>query len=86
MSYPVSNVIPLTTILTPAGISAASFNTAFIFATQADLASGVTFDNDTFRDYAGLDEILEDFAEGSVPDLIARRWFAVIPSPPQISV
>jgi len=86
MSYPVSNVIPLTTILTPAGISAANFNTAFIFATQDDLASGVTFDDDTYRDYAGLDEILEDFAEDSVPDLIARRWFAVIPSPPQISV
>ena len=86
MSYPVDNIISLDILLTPAGLAAANFNTAFIFATQDDLADGVTFANDTFKDYASLTEVLEDFAEDSAPALIATRWFANLPSPPQISV
>lgn len=86
MAYPVNNIIPFSLILTPQGLTAADFNTAFAFATQDDLQVGVTFENDTYRDYASTDEVLADFLETSPVYLMARRWFSVLPSPPQISV
>lgn len=86
MSYQVSNIIPFNIILTPAGLASANFNTAFAFATQADLQMGVTLAGDTFKDYASSVEVLEDFTEDSAPYLIARRWFASLPAPPQLSV
>ncbi len=86
MSYPVDNIVPITLNLTPAGLAASNFNTAYAFAVQADLEVGATFADDTRKDYATLAEVGEDFLETSPPYLIARRWFANVPSPPQLSV
>ncbi|MFC0227406.1 DUF3383 family protein [Serratia aquatilis] len=41
---------------------------------------------DTYRDYGDLDELREDFDVASDVYLIAKRYFAQIPRPPQISV
>ena len=86
MAYPVDNIIPVNILITPAGIGYANFSTAFIIARQADLEGGVTFDVDTYRDYASLDEVGEDFSTTSDTYKIATRWFANIPKPLQISV
>lgn len=86
MAYPVDNILNVNLLLTPAGIGYANFATGFIIARQSDLLEGVTFDVDTYRDYAGVDEVGEHFAEDSPVYLMATRWFANIPKPLQISV
>ncbi|EMB4322230.1 DUF3383 family protein [Pluralibacter gergoviae] len=86
MSYSVDNIIPVNVILRPSGLGYANFSSAFAFADAADLANGVTFDVDTFRDYSSLSELAGDFKTDSDIYLIASRWFAQIPKPPQISV
>lgn len=86
MAYPVDEIIPVNVFLTPSGLGYANFSSAFAFADQADLAAGVTFDANTFRDYATTAELAEDFATDSAIYHIATRWFAQVPKPPQISV
>lgn len=86
MAYSVDNIIPINLILTPSGLGYANFSSAFAFGTQAELAAGVSFDVDTYRDYATLSDVLEDFKPDSEIAKIATRWFANIPKPPQISV
>lgn len=86
MAYPVDNIIPVNVIISPSGLGYANFSSAFVFADQADLASLVTFDANTYRDYATTSEVAEDFATDSAVYHIATRYFAQIPKPPQISV
>lgn len=86
MAYPVDQIIPINLILTPSGLGTANFSSAFAFATATDLRSGVVFGADTYRDYSSLPEVAQDFVESSPVYLIASRWFANIPKPPQLSV
>lgn len=86
MAYSVDNIIPVSILLTPAGLSFANFSSAFGFGVDADLQSTGSLSADTYKDYNTLDEVKEDFTEGSPPELMARRWFAQIPKPPQISI
>lgn len=86
MAYPVSNIIPVSVVISPSGIGYANFSSAFVFADAADLASLVTFDVNTYRDYATTSEVAEDFGTDSPVYYIATRYFAQIPKPPQISV
>jgi len=86
MAYPVDNIIPVNVIISPSGLGYANFSSAFVFADQANLASLVTFDANTYRDYATTSEVAEDFATDSAVYHIATRYFAQIPKPPQISV
>jgi len=86
MAYPVSNIIPVNVIISPSGIGYANFSSAFVFADTADLASLITFDVNTFRDYSTTSELAEDFGTDSPVYHIATRYFAQIPKPPQISV
>lgn len=86
MAYPVDNILNVNLLLTPAGIGYANFSTAFAIARQSDLLPDVTFEVDTYRDYAGVDEVGEHFAEDSPVYLMATRWFANVPKPLQISV
>lgn len=86
MAYSVNQIIPVSILLTPAGLSFANFSSAFAFGVDADLQSSGSLAVDTYKDYSTLDEVLEDFTESSPPYLIARRWFAQIPKPPQISI
>src|SRR5690625_3968881 len=86
MAYPVDNIIPINLILTPSGLGYANFSSAFAFAQADELQDGATFDVDTYRDYAEISDVLEDFKPDSEVAKIATRWFANIPKPPQISV
>jgi len=86
MTYSVDNIFQVNVNLTPAGLAAANFSTAFGFGVQADLKVGVTFADDTYKDYATLDEVGEDFETTSPPYLMASRWFSNLPKPPQFSV
>ncbi len=52
----------------------------------AAIASSAEFAPDTYRDYADIDEVREDFSVDSDVYIIAKRYFAQIPRPPQISV
>lgn len=86
MSYSVDNIVPLSLLLTPGGLSAANFNTAFAFGVDADLETTGSLPVDSYKDYASLDEVGEDFKQDSPPYLIARRWFSQVPAPPQLSI
>ncbi|AUH00858.1 DUF3383 domain-containing protein [Prodigiosinella confusarubida] len=86
MSYSVDNIIPVNLYLTSAGLGYGDFSTAFVFADQSDLANGVTFDADTYRDYSSPTEIAEDLATTSDIYLIATRYFTQIPKPKTITV
>ena len=86
MTYSVDNITPVSFVLTAAGLAPANFSTAMAYATQADLASGVTFADGTVKDYTTTSEVIEDFEETSAPYLIAARWFAQVPKPPSISI
>lgn len=86
MSYSVDNIVPINVLLTPSGLGFANFSSAFGYGVQADLNAGQTLADGSFRDYATLDEVGVDFDTASPPYLMARRWFAQIPKPPQFSV
>lgn len=86
MAYPVENIIPIQLLLTPSGLGYANFSSAFAFGVQADLKVGVTFDDDTYRDYDTLSAVAEEFLTTSPVYQIATRWFANIPKPPQLTV
>ena len=86
MSYSVTNIIPVSLVLTPAGLAAANFNTAMIIAPVGELEGTSSLTSGDTKDYASNEEVLEDFTTDSVADLASRRWFANIPTPPKITV
>jgi hypothetical protein len=86
MSYSVTNIIPVSLILTPAGLSPANFNTAMIIAPVGELETSSSLTAGDTKDYASTDEVLKDFTSDSVADLASTRWFANIPTPPKITV
>lgn len=86
MAYSVDEIFNVNLLLTPSGLGYANFATAFAIARQADLAEGVTFANDTYRDYSTLVAVGKEFAETSPVYLIATRWFANTPKPLTLSV
>ncbi|MFE8049311.1 DUF3383 family protein [Brenneria goodwinii] len=86
MAYSVDNIIPVNLLLTPAGLGYADFSSALVFADAADLAQGVTFAADTYRDYGSVTEVAADFNTTSDIYRIATRYFANIPKPPTITV
>ncbi|CUR48493.1 FIG01221327: hypothetical protein [Alloalcanivorax xenomutans] len=86
MAYDVNNIIPIILNITPAGLGYANFASGLIFARPQDLASGVSFDVDSYRDYGGLSELAQEFDEESDTYLIASRWFANLPTPRSLTV
>lgn len=84
--YDVGNIIPINILLTPAGLGYANFASALIYATPDQLASGVSFNLDTYRDYGSLVELAADFDTESEVYMMATRWFANLPSPLSVTV
>ena len=59
----------------------------FLVKENADpLVRNADFEPDTYRDYADIDELRIDFNVDSDVYIIAKRYFAQIPKPPQVSV
>jgi len=86
MSYDVSNVITTNISLTPAGLAPANFTSILFFAVDGDLQSGGSISADTYKGYASLEEVGQDFTENSPPYLAASRWFAQVPKPKQFTI
>lgn len=78
MSVDVSQIIPVTTRISPAGLGFANFAKAFLFAPEAELPVG--FDADTIRTYTDLASLGEDFASTTETYKAATRWFSGPPA------
>jgi hypothetical protein len=86
MSYNVDNIIPVNLSLTPIGLRPANFTSLLFFAVDGDLQSSGSISVDTYKDYASLEEVGQDFSEDSPPYLAATRWFAQIPTPETFTI
>jgi hypothetical protein len=78
MSYDVSNIIPITTAISPAGLGFANFGLGMIFAPEAELPGG--FNADEYREYASLTDLSVDFATTTETYKAANRWLGGIPA------
>lgn len=84
MSYDVSNIIQVSTKISPAGLGFANFGLASLFAPEAELPVG--FDPDTLRVYNSLNDLSVDFASSTETYKAAQNWFSGIPASNQIYV
>lgn len=84
MSYPVDNIIPITTVISPNGLGFANFASALLFAPEAELPVG--FLVDTYRVYNSLVALSEDFDSTTETYKAANRWLGGIPSTTELKV
>lgn len=84
MSYPVENIIPITTRIAPAGLNTANFAAAMLFAPNDELPSGFT--EDTFRTYFSLSGLSEDFPTTTETYKAAAKWLGSTPAVPSIKI
>lgn len=84
MSYPVENVIPITTRISPAGLNTANFGSAMLFAKTADLPVGFT--KDTTRTYYSIKSVGEDFATTTETYKAAAKWLGSTPAVPSLTI
>ncbi|HCR2977789.1 TPA: DUF3383 family protein [Serratia marcescens] len=79
--------VPLGTLLTEEKKPLKTEDDKFLVKENADpLVRNADFEPDTYRDYADIDELRIDFNVDSDVYIIAKRYFAQIPKPPQVSV
>lgn len=80
--------MPAGALLTEKGKPVKAENDKFLVkeGATATVETETEFAPDTYRDYADLDELRVDFSVDSDVYIIAKRYFAQIPRPPQISV
>lgn len=78
MAYDVSQIIPINTYISAAGISSANFSLATLFAKTSELPVGFTVD--TKRTYSSLKALSADFADTTETYKAAQKWFASTPA------
>lgn len=78
MSYPVENIIPITTRISPAGLNTANFASAMLFANNADLPDD--FPENTTRTYFSVSSLSEDFASTTETYKAAAKWLGGTPA------
>lgn len=78
MSYSVENIIPITTRISPAGLSTANFGSAMLFAAATELPSG--FAANTTRTYQSVASLAEDFAATTETYKAGAKWLGSTPS------
>lgn len=78
MAYDVSQIIPINTYISAAGISSANFSLATLFAANSELPVGFTVD--TKRTYSSLAALSVDFADTTETYKAAQKWFASTPA------
>lgn len=76
MAVDISNIIPIGVSISSAGLADANFTSSVAFADPADLAAGVTFPINTYRDYTALTNIITDFGTASELYRLAAPYFA----------
>ena len=84
MSYPVDNIIPITTVISPNGLGFANFASALQFAPESELPVG--FAVDTYRVYNSLPALAVDFPSTTETYKAQNRWLSGIPSTREIKV
>jgi len=84
MSYPVENIIPITTRISPAGLNTANFASAMLFAKPTDLPVG--FAKNTTRTYFNLKSMATDFATTSETYKAAAKWLGSTPAVSSVTV
>lgn len=84
MSYPVEQVINITTRITPAGLNTANFASAMVFAPNNELPSG--FPENTFRTYFSVASVAEDFATDTETYKAAAKWLGSTPAVSRVQI
>lgn len=84
MSYPVENIIPITTRISPAGLNTANFAAAMVFAPNSEVPSG--FPANTFRTYFSPSSVAEDFAADTETYKAAVKWLGSTPAVPSVQI
>lgn len=84
MSYPIENIIPITTRISPAGLNTANFASAMLFAKATDLPVGFT--ENTKRTYFSIKSLAEDFATTTETYKAGAKWLGSTPAVPSLTV
>lgn len=84
MSYPVSNIIPITVRIRAAGLGVANFASAMLFAKSSEVQAG--FAVDTYRVYNSLQGLAADFPGTTETYKSAEKFLGGIPPARQIFV
>lgn len=84
MSYPIENIIPIRTRISPAGLNTANFASAMLFAKNADLPVGFT--KNTKRVYFSLKSLAQDFATTTETYKAGAKWLDSTPAVPSLTV
>ena len=84
MPYPISNLIPVTVNISPAGLNTANFASSMLFAAADELPSGFTVD--TSKTYYDLPSLQSDFASTTETYKAASRFFSSTPAVTQLHV
>lgn len=84
MSLDASQIINITTRISPKGLSFANFSIAMLFGLEDDLPVG--FDVNTYRVYASLADLAVDFADTTETYKAANRFFSMLPQPTELRV
>jgi hypothetical protein len=83
-AYNVNNIIPITTTISPAGLSFANFAKAFMFAPESELPVG--FETDTIRTYTRLSDVAVDFADTTETYKALSKWLGGTPAQSSVTV
>lgn len=84
MSYPASQIINISTRISPQGLGLANFGAAMLFAPLAEAPGG--FAADTYRTYFDLASLAVDFDSATETHKAAENWFSMLPAPKQLMV
>lgn len=76
MAVDISNIVPISVSISSAGLADADFTSSVAFADLTDLAAGVTFPVNTYRDYTTLTDIVTTFGTRSEIYYLASSYFA----------
>mgnify|MGYP002507165440 CR=1 FL=1 len=84
MSFPIEQIIPVTTRISPAGLSTANFSSAMLFAANSELPSGFT--EDTVRTYYSASSLAADFATTTETYKAGAKFLGSTPAVPLLRV
>lgn len=84
MSFPVEQIIPITTRISPAGLGTANFASAMLFAKNSELPSGFT--KDTVRTYYSTSSLAADFAPTTETYQAGAKFLGSTPAVPKLTV
>ena len=82
--FPIEQIIPITTRISPAGLSTANFASAMLFAKNSELPVGFT--EDTVRTYYSTASLAADFATTTETYKAGAKFLGSTPAVPKLTV